>query len=271
MVVSVKGFTPNVKRIHARRGLTMKNMKMLIMLLILLVSLIASNLFGDNRIVMYLKHAPEEIIQTSIAEAKSQNLLDKIDEKTPGSVNHKLMKGALRDYFTPKLSGFTAIYGGYMDISNQDGLLMFPLRHATPKIYLAISPSIELVKVQGETISHREFVLNEESKLYLCERKTDEKKNIFWHVSEEKIPNDRKINPITMVLLAKTKNIFVPTGDFLAAESSHLVLPDIHVIGSFDQEKILLQAIDLKRYFEKITEDEKKTSDNSLQKMVSNL
>ncbi len=271
MVISVKGFAQNVKVIQGRKDLKMKIAKVVSVALILIVNITIQGLFGDNRITLYLKHAPEEIIQESIATAKAQNLFDNIEEKTPGNVDHKLIKGAFREYFTPKLSGLMAIYGGYMDTSNPDGLLMFPLRHATQKIYIAISPSVELVKVQGETISHREFVLNEESTLYSCERKTDEKKNVYWTVAEEKIPNDRKINPITLVIFAKTKNIIVPTGDFLVAESSHLVLPDVFVLGNFDQEKILLQALDIKRYFETIIEDEKKINDSATQKMITNI
>lgn len=239
--------------------------------IILLVISFFATLQGDNRIILYLKHAPEEIIQESIAEAKQQNLFNHLDEKTPGTVNHKIMKGALREYFTPKLSGFLAIYGGYMDVSNKDGLLMFPLRHATPKIYVALSPTIELVKVQGETISHREFLLNEDSKLYSLERKVDNKKNAYWQVSAAQLPTDRKVNPITLVLFAKAKNVALLEGDFLAAESSHLILPDIFVLGNFDQEKILLQTLDLKRYFETITIDKKKVNENAVQKMVTNL
>jgi hypothetical protein len=239
--------------------------------LILFVSIIFGVLLSDNRIILHLKHAPEEIIQESIAEAKRQKLFDTIDEKTPGAVNHKIMKGAYRSYFTPILNGFMAIYGGYMDISNHDGLLMFPLRHAVPKIYVAISPSIDLVKVKGETISHREFMLGEESKLYLLERNVDDKKNIYWRVTEEKIPIDKKISPITLVIFAKTKNIIIPTGDFLLSESSHLILPDFYVIGNNDQAKIALQALDIKRYFESIVQEKKKASENALQKMVTNI
>jgi hypothetical protein len=249
----------------------MKTTKLLAWNLILFISLIFYELSGDNRIILYLKHAPEEIIKESIAEAKKQNLFEHLEEKTPGKINHKLMKGAFRKYFTPKLSGFIATYSGYMDISNKDGLLMFPLRHATPKIYIALSPAIELVKVLGETISHRQFTLNTESKLYLFERKLDKKKNAYWDVAEAKVPSDRKINPITLVIFAKIKNVVVPEGDFLTTESSHLILPDIYVTGNFDQEKILLHALDLKRYFETITADEKKAGENALQKMVTNL
>lgn len=249
----------------------MKTIKFTVLNLILLVSSFFTTALGDNRIILYLKHAPEEVIQESIAEAKRQNLFEHLDEKTPGMVNHKIMKGALREYFAPKLSGFFAIYGGYMDISNKDGLIMFPLRHATPKIYVAIAPTVELVKVQGETISHREFLLNEESKLYSFERKVDAKKNAYWQVTAAQLPADRKVNPITLVLFAKASNIAIFEGNFLAAESSHLILPDIAVLGNLDQEKILLQALDLRRYFETITLDKKKVSDNTVQKMVTNL
>jgi hypothetical protein len=249
----------------------MKNIKILVVMLISTIVLPSASIYADNRISLRLKPPPKDVIQQCIDETKGQSVADKIvEENTPGQISMKLLKNGLRSYSYPSVSGFMAIYSGYMDISSKDGLLEFPLRHATSKIYIAIAPSVELVKVKGETISHREFTLDNESKLYLCERKVDEKKNAYWSVKEEKISENKKINPITLVIFAKTKNIYLPEVDVLATESSHLVLPDLYVIGNFDQEKILLQALDLKRYFEDVKKEEKKAGDITSQEMIIN-
>ena len=85
------------------------------------------------------------------------------------------------------------------------------------------------------------------------------------------MPKNKKINPITVIILAKPKNLFVLEGDFMAAKNVQLILPNIYVIGNKDKEKILLKMLDIKRYFERIKAKEKKASDTSMQKMITNL
>ena len=95
-------------------------------------------------------------------------------------------------WLTPKLSGFIAIYAGFMDISDRDGLISFPLRHVSPKINVAVTEQINLIKVKENTISHREFLPQNQvpSKLYSFERKEDidpkdpTKKTTYWSVKE---------------------------------------------------------------------------------------
>jgi len=264
--------------------------------------------------MLFLKNAPEESLAGAIAEAEQKKTatLDKLavmDQQTPYFNSIKNLKNAIRSQLIQKLSGFLAIYSGYMDYSDAQGLIFFPLRHANPKLYVAITPDINLIKVKGETMSHREFIMdaNNPVKLYSCERKQEEikkpgqqaqpgttpppqipgiptlpglpgapgavppvAKRFYWEIQEIAPPADKKINPLTIVLLTKPSNIYVPVGNFLAADSPHLVLPDFYVTGKVDNEEILLKAIDYGNYFEKINTEEKK-SDTSMQKMISNI
>lgn len=271
--------TYQTKQMRQKRSVCMKkiikNFNFLLILTVIL-GIQTYNLRCDNRIIVYLKNAPDPVIQDAIQAAKGESLPEKIEQlnaQTPGQVSQRLVKNGFRTLFTPQCSGFMAIYGGYMDVSNNDGLLSFPLRHTFPKVLILVAPEISLVKVKEGTVSHRELVINNEvqSELYLFERKQDEKKNFFWSVSKQELPADKKINPLTVVLLAKTKNVFISEGNFLSAESPHLVLPDIYVLSTMDQEKILMQALDIKRYFEPITQEEKKVNETTMQKMVTNI
>src|SRR3990172_10065013 len=148
-----------------------------------------SVLYADNMIVMYLQHAPEEIRQKVEEEYYQKRDVEKFaqfDDKTPAEISQKFLKNGIRKYLTPSLSGFVVLYGGYVDISNPDGLVAFPLRHPDPKLLVAITPEIKLIKVKKNTFSHAEYIVHDKNptKLYLFEKKEDEKKQIYWDVKE---------------------------------------------------------------------------------------
>lgn len=230
---------------------------------------------ADNRIVIQLAHAPDDALQQSYADAQKESLTEKftlLATKTPGQISQQLVKNNLRTLLRPELSGFTAIYGGYMDISGPDGLLSFPLRHVSPKIYIAITPEIKLVQVKGKTFSHAEYSVNPdiETELYSYEKKEDTKKQIYWEVRKINLPQDKTINPITLVIFSKPKNLFVKTGNMLATDIKQLVLPDIYVVGTSNKEKILLQLLEIRNYFEPITMQKKKATDNTVQQIITN-
>jgi hypothetical protein len=233
---------------------------------------------ADDRIILYLKTAPTGIIDRALAEAKKEITPKSINQTIPSKTVKKQINGA-RKWLAPKLSGFVAIYAGFVDISDRDGLISFPLRHVTPKINVAITEQINLIKVKENTVSHREFFpINQvQTKLYNFERKEDvdpkdpTKKTQYWNVKEIPLPADNKINPLTLVIFAKPSNIYVPVGDFMSVESSHLVLPEIFVIGNKNQSDILFQTLDINRYFEPITKEHEKIDDKKNRSLIKNI
>ncbi|KKQ11792.1 MAG: hypothetical protein WCS92_00680 [Candidatus Babeliales bacterium] len=233
---------------------------------------------ADNRIILYLKTAPTNIINQALAEAKNEAIPEKNKQTLPSKTVKKQINGA-RTWLVPKLSGFVAIYAGFIDISDRDGLISFPLRHVTPKLNIAITEQINLLKVKENTIAHREFLPRDkaQTKLYNFERKEDvdpqdpTKKTQYWSVQEIPLPADNKINPLTLVIFAKPSNIYVPVGDFMSVESSHLVLPEIYVIGNKNQSDILFQTLDITRYFEPITKEQEKIDDKKDRSLIKNI
>jgi len=245
-------------------------------LIVLIIMLTYHAMIADNRIILYLKHAPDQVLSDVEKEIKTSNLSQKIEQmeqQTPGTNSQKIMKYSLKTQLKPLLSGFAAIYGGYLDISDHDGLLSFPLRHSTPKIYIAITPKINLVNVKENTFSHREFIATADcpTSLYLFERKVDEKQNSYWDVKRQDIPADKKVNPLTIVILTTPGNLYVPEGHFFATDNAQLVLSDIYVIGRAQNEDAVLQSLDLSRFFEPITSEQKKATDNLMQKLITNI
>lgn len=208
---------------------------------------------ADNRIVLYLRHAPDSIVRSIQKEA---------------AVPDALAKEAM----LPSLSGVTAMYGGYIDTSNKDGLISFPLRHATPKLYIAVTPRVSMVRTQGNTYSHREYVNDPQNPvaLYQLDLKKDEKNRHYWSIQQITVPADKKVNPLTVVLLADPASILIPQGNYMTGENVQLVFNDVYLLNRTSVETSLLQCLDHSRFFEPIKFEFKKTGDNSTQEIVSN-
>lgn len=256
----------------------MKYIEKILILLIIAGCHVFVPLVADNRIIIYLKHAPEAVLQEAELEAKKSGLIEKIknniDTATPGQNSQKLTHNALRSYMKPPLSGLVAQYGGYTDMSNVDGLISFPQRHAAPKLYLAITPEVGMVKIKDNTYSHREYIDDPKIpvQLYQFQLKQDEKKHWYWDVTEEKIPTDKKVNPLTVVILTDPKNIYVPVGHFQTTHNTQLIIPDIYLIGRLHNEEILLRhLVNWEHVFESIAIEQKRASDYAIQTIITNL
>jgi len=285
-------------------------MKKIVTSVILVMSIIS--LKADNRIIMYINQAPDKAVELAIKKAQKENIIQKInnklDKKTPAQMSKKALKTELKKDFTPKQSGFLALYAGYSDYSNSDGLISFPLRHNEPKVYLVITKKVKLTQVKGETIAHLEFdnAKNIEKAIYLFEKKKDENTlkqapadakamadtqneqeananatpdasevesdKFYWSVTEVKNFKSNIINPISVVILTKPENIYIVTGDFMTDDSKNLILPQkIYSVGNVDNYKIILKELDVKRYFEPVDEQEEKSGDTVIKKMLNNI
>ncbi|MCF7899237.1 hypothetical protein K9L05_01150 [Candidatus Babeliales bacterium] len=232
------------------------------------------NLTAENRILISLDQIPEPILdsaQEKISQDSKEKKHKSIANKTPSQITQKPLKILLKKLL-PDLSGFIALYKGYMDYSTETGFISFPRHQKSSNLYLAITPRVELIKIKGNTISHQKYMQDTPTKIYLFEKKQDKNKQFFWQVSEQKLPANRVISPLTVVLLTKPKNIYIVQRDFMTNDSSHLILPDnIYVLDNLNNTKILLNTLNSKRYFETIKYKEKEANKIIYQKMISNL
>jgi len=189
--------------------------------------------------------------------------------KSAYKVGKKLFKNGFKDLL-PKVSGFVAIYGGYIDYSNEDGSIQFPLLHKEKKIYLVITPEIKLTNVFGSTISHKNFIKDVPAEVYLLEKKkNDETQTVYWRVTKEKKPDHNRINPLSIVLLTRPKNLVVSTGDFITPKTQNFILPGVYVVGNSNNAKSVLNFLDIRHFFEQIDRVEK-AHKKTLQKLIIN-
>ena len=247
-------------------------LKMCKLFTLLLVLLALSPLQASNSVILQLNNLPAPEIKQVETEFNTTPVPEKMKEflssRTPSQAALSVVNAKIKTILTPGLSGFPAVYSGYCDISDKFGRIQFPLRHTKSKIYLAITQDFSLIKTKGQTFSREEFVDNSkvQVKIYAFERKTDDKNREFWHVTQEKKPDTKLINQLSIVLLGNPDNFFVPEDDFQIFEKSeHMALPEIYVIGSADKDDVLMHFMDIKIYFERIKEEKKHPTDNVIQ------
>ncbi len=229
---------------------------------------------ADPTIVTYLQQPPFQIIK-SIDKEEALNKINNFTQKTPGQTSRKILKANLGNEITHNVSGFLAVYSGYIDYSNKDGLISFPLRH-TPatKTYLLITKEIILNAVKGNTFAYATTtttINNNNAKLYSFEKKKDKNEIYYWEAKKIDLPEDGRINPLTITLITKPKNTFIEEGDFKSEESGNLILPNnIYIVGNKTNTKILLKSLEISRHLEPIDYEEKKVTETVTQKIIIN-
>lgn len=184
--------------------------------------------YADALISFFLQAYPKVFPENYAHEL--ENKLNKPGKIARQNVHHQ--------YNENIVDGIFSTYGGFIDISDVNGQTSFPLKHAKPRIILVVTTKITPIIMSGNTIHHWELEEGTPADLYLIEKKQDDKTKLFyWDAQSYVYPKDRKISAEALVLLARPKDIYVPTGISIARKSTHLILPTIFV------KKVLKQLI----------------------------
>lgn len=231
-------------------------------------------LCADTRLMLYFTHLPQSelvLIKQTLQADQVQNPLQTADAQTPAELANLQLENIFKQFLTPKLSGFPVLYGGYVTVTDPDGLAMFPLRHSQPKLYIAVTPDIKLIHVKGTSFSHAEYTAHGTAPLalYKCERLEDEKQKPFWKITKIQKPDNNRINPLTIVILSHPDNIYVAEADSMASAGEQFVVPPIRVIGNQDKELVNLRLLDIKPYFEQVKTEKKRVNDTTIQKITT--
>ena len=249
-------------------------------------SLFSSIITADNKIIGFFEPIPHGVLNSV-----QQELFGKNSKPTLGTPSAEKKKNSK---LTFKQGGFPMLYGGFLSYGKS---IEFPLRHTNPKLYIVITPSIKVVPIEGETLRYltlgeqknpepkleptlsttstpgMQAIIEKDSeqaepKIYLLEKKQDEKKVWYWAISEDKLPEKGKISPISLILVTNPKNIFIKTGAYKSTEETHLRLPPIYITGEIDYAKNLSKFMDLSKYFEPLAADTKKDEDKKITQAI---
>lgn len=276
--------------------------KYILSTLFLSVLLNYQGLMGDNTIVMQLRNAPEEmrleVEKLFEKQRDTKKFTSSLKQKTPSDFNKTLVKSSIRSILKPTLSGFVCIYGGYTDTSDPDGMITFPLRHPGENVLVVVTPSINLVHFEDNTILYSTF--NRKAKCYLFTKKTFQetvptnsaaapattaeptaaqtepaptrKERTYWQVVEKPVKVGERIDPTSIIILTNTNNIAILPGNYLASKSVQCVLPNaFYVIGNEHNNEDTLNILNIKGFFERIATEKKVAKDNVEQRRMTNL
>ena len=232
---------------------------------------------ADTQIMLYFTHLPQAELATIKEEVKKDPSVgatlgtDPATADTPGEFVTNQMEQTMKQFLTPKLSGFPLLYAGYTTLSDTDGLASFPLRHAQQKLYIAVTPDIKMIHVKGTSFSHTEYSpdMTVPLALYKLEKLEDEKKQWLWNITKIEKPDNSRINPITVVILSHPENIYIAAGSVMATPGEQMVIPPIRVVGNQDKDLVNLRILDITPHFEKVQIKGKRANDNTVQKIIT--
>lgn len=145
------------------------------------------------------------------------------------------------------------IYAGFTDTINHNGEARFPRLTQNETIDLIITRKLHPVVIHGNTV---EFLLrdtNTEIAYYKLQRMRDEDLDLlYWDVTEQPIPESKKISPYALIIFADPKNIYVRTGKFAAMEGANLLLPTIYTKAGLEKEYDSLKFLRINHFFSPI-------------------
>jgi hypothetical protein len=179
----------------------------------------------------------------------------------PGYTYKKIVKNQFKSH---GVQGIFGMMHGFVTSSDKNGQLIFPRKSTSQTINLLVSEKVNpIFMIAPSTIHHWEIEKNSEAALYQIQYSKDEKTGAYlFNSSKSSIPDDRKIELNTIILLINPKYVYVPEGASMAAYSPNLVLPDIFIKKNNTVLNNALYTTKIKQYFEQINKSFKLNTAN---------
>ena len=175
---------------------------------------------------------------------------------------------------TPPPNQIRGIYGsyfGYLCSSNTAGQIIFPRKHNDSSFKLVIAEKIEPLFMLENTINTWCIPEKVDYAYYTIERKKDEKTNLyFWDVKKDELPKDRALPLHVITLIAKPKELYVPTGITPTTNPAQIALPTIFVKSSIQLANNALSIVPIRQFFESISRSSKTQGADVQSKLARN-
>ncbi len=247
-----------------------------------------SSCCAETTLILPLAHPTNKLMQSILKEP--HKIEKKMKTMSIDKIAKKIFKQGLKKGMLPSLSGFPALYAGYIDYSNKDGTIQFPLRHTSHRVFIAITPEIEVEALSDNTMQALYFpasilsdaqhpnqapeksFFSKKAEYYALERKILDTGSMFWNIQQIPLPQNRQLKKISIILLTHPKNIVIPTGDFFIdpSHAQHYVLPKCYVVGNINQVETLIAATPILQYFEPINQTTIVTPGTVTQSIINN-
>jgi hypothetical protein len=147
--------------------------------------------------------------------------------KKPGNLAKSMVNGMVNH---SSIAGISVLYFGYITASDYNGEVIFPRKHQKSAVTIVVTPELFPVALFENTVHHWELIPGVPVAMYVCEQKYNDKtEEYYWDSKEISVPMDRKIPLEAIIIVAKPKNIIIPSGITPTRETANLVLPPLYI------------------------------------------
>ena len=228
----------------------MKSQKIILFSFFLLLVSQATFCRYPFNIIFFTKQYPE-ITNKEYKVRKAQTFLANPEKKAKKMIRHLTSEKTHRMFST---------FSGNIGISDEIGATIYPRLQQKPEFHYLITKKIEPVFMFPNTIQHFKFKVSKDSlsEYYSIKLEQDKETKLYlWKIKKEDLPKNRIVPNNTIVIFAKPKNIYVPTGATLTKKSPQLILPDIYIKKQFNQVENSLFALTIRQFFGTFQQKEK--------------
>ncbi|MBT3456353.1 hypothetical protein HN446_04785 [bacterium] len=202
---------------------------------------------SPHTVSLIIKQYPDIDTEYEIKKAQ-QNL------KNPYKIPRKVIKNTTRWE-----NGVFSIYAGQIEVSNNSQII-FNRMHLKPEFYILVTDAIDPVFMFPNTIHHIEVLPNRPAALFSVKKVLDKKTQLhFWNAQEEPLPENHRIHKNSIVVLAKPKNVYVPTGITISNDDPQLILPTIYLKKQVNKLANALYILNIKQFFGSLYLKQKQT------------
>ncbi len=170
----------------------------------------------------------------------------------------KLSKNLLKYELLPELEpdfhqkpiGLYVSYKGFLDMTDENGQIYLPRKHAEDKITIIVTKHIYPIILEGQTVEFFVRKKGGDAAYYELTRTKDEKTGVFtWETKKIPTPTSIKIPLDALIFYAAPRDIFIPEGTTIASGGPNLVLPTAYPTKYLNKDLNALSFLKYNRRF----------------------
>jgi len=150
----------------------------------------------------------------------------------------------------PIEAGHIATYGGYVEVSDHNGLISFPRKQADKSIHLLITQEANPISMFHNTLAYWEITPDIAARFYHIEQHYNEKtKKSSWNTKEVPLPDDHKIPFDTIILFIDPEYANPTLEEIIAFDNENLLMPPIQIKKRADEAKNAIIFLKVRHLF----------------------
>lgn len=199
----------------------------------------AAKVAVPHNVILFFERAPAGCTNVF---AHSEKMVKKMGD--PCKLNHLIIKGHIK---RASVEGICVFYSGSWTYSDNNGEVLFPLKHEGNSLMVIITQRIQPV-IGAQGIVQNFFIPHDEPyAAYLFTRTNDKQRE--WVITQKNIPANSPLPYETFIIIAKPQDIIIPKEHMHSLSGPHMILPTIFVAENARISLDALHALGFNRYF----------------------